>query len=165
MFENGRACPPPDTALQLATNGAFQLGSGTVLALEPGCASGPRRRGCLQLSARSIRRQRSQPIESLLPVPWAGVLLFGGLGCFFLQKAVRRRASRRWGWGRTGAAAPLSRASYAVWGVTFLVIAAIVSGGAEVSGLLLGLLAACFVALAAAGVRDARAEKRRHDSI
>jgi hypothetical protein len=117
-----------------------------------------------QLGALSVRRQRGQPIPSLVPDHWGGVLLFGTLGCFFLQKALRRNASRSWGWGRTGEAAPLSRASYAVWGATFVVIGAVVSSAPDVSALSLALLAVCFVALGAAGVRDTRVEKRRHGS-
>jgi hypothetical protein len=89
------------------------------------------------------------------------VLLFGALGCFFLQKAVRRNASRRWGWGRTGEAAPLSRASYAVWGATFVIIGVILSGAPDLSVLPLAWLAGCIVALAATGVRDARIERKR----
>lgn len=102
---------------------------------------------------------------SLVPEHWGGVILFGALGCFFLQKAFRRSASRRWGWGRTGEAAPLSRASYAVWGATFLVIGAIVCGAREVGALSLGLLALCLVALGAAGVRDTRIHRAWHDSL
>ncbi len=53
------------------------------------------------------------------------------LGCFFLQKAVRRGAARSWGWERSGDVAPLSRPSYAVWGITFLVIGAVLVGVQE----------------------------------
>jgi hypothetical protein len=104
------------------------------------------------------------PIEDAIPNNWAGILLFASLGCFFLQKALRRNAARSWGWGRTGEAAPLSRPSYALWGVTFLVIAAALVSASKVGALSVALFAACFLALGVAGVSDVRAEQRRRDS-
>jgi hypothetical protein len=81
-----------------------------------------------------------------------------------LQKALRRGASRSWGWGRSGEAAPLSRPSYAVWGATFLVIGAVLSGAPRVEMLWLTLLVACFIALCIAGAIDVRAERKRDES-
>ena len=87
-------------------------------------------------------------------------MLFGALAVFFLQKALRTGAKRSWGWGRTGEAAPLSRPSYAAWGLTFLVIGVGVGWqpGAAAWAWLFG---ACFIALLVAGVVDMRAERCR----
>lgn len=98
------------------------------------------------------------------PSNLAGVLLFVALGCFFLQKALRREIPRSWGWGRSGEAAPLSRTSYGVWGTTFLVIAALLATAPDVTAIPVALLAACLLALAVAGARDVRAERRRQGS-
>jgi len=38
--------------------------------------------------------------------------------------AIRKTARRNLGWGRSGGNVPVSRLGYAVWGVSFLVIAA-----------------------------------------
>jgi len=115
----------------------------------------------LAAERRSVRRQRSYAIEDATPNNWAGILLFGAMGCFFLQKALRRNAVRNWGWGRTGEAAPLSRPSYALWGFTFLVIAELVSARA-IGALSVALFATCFIGLGVAGVLDTRAEQKRH---
>jgi len=77
-----------------------------------------------------------------------------------LQKAIRRNASRRWGWGRFGEAAPLSRASYAVLGMTFVAMGLVLIHAPEISTPSLAFLAVCFVAVGIAGIRDARIDKR-----
>ena len=51
------------------------------------------------------------------------IVAFGILAVVFLDKAMRRGATRTWAWGRMGEAAPLSRISYAVWAMTFIAIA------------------------------------------
>jgi hypothetical protein len=117
-----------------------------------------------QLKPRSVRRQQRCVIGDAIRINWAGLLLFAALGCFFLQKALRREAARRWGWGRTGEAAPLSRPSYALWGLTFLVIAATLASAPKIGALPVALFIACFLALGVAGVLDTRAEQRRRDS-
>lgn len=114
--------------------------------------------------ALDVRQHRSEPIEGDNPSNWSGILLFAALGCFFLQKALRRDAARSWGWGRSGEAAPLSRVSYALWGATFLVIGAVLVPAPEAEAFSLALLAACFLALVVAGALDVRAERRRHGS-
>lgn len=156
-----RAGLPPDEALQPAGSSVLRSTRGSVWhrysALRAAGQAGR------QLSARSVGRQRSRAIEDAIPNTWAGTLLFASLGCFFLQKALRRNAARNWGWGRTGEAAPLSRPSYAVWGATFLVIAeALVAP--RVGALSLVVLMACLLALGVSGACDVRAERRRRGS-
>jgi hypothetical protein len=112
-----------------------------------------------------VNRQRSNFIDGITTSNWGGLALFAGLGCFFLQKAVRRKAARTWGWGRSGEAAPLSRASYAIWGIMFLLIGGILLRGPEVEPFAVWLFALCFVALGFAGFRDVRAEDRRRRDI
>lgn len=105
-----------------------------------------------------------EAIEAANPANWAGTLIFAVLGWFFLQKAFRRNAARTWGWGRTGEAAPLSRPSYAVWGTTFLVIAAILARAPRAGAMSLALLAACLLALGVSGAHDVHAERGRRDA-
>jgi len=93
---------------------------------------------------------------------WAGLLFFLALGGYFIQKAVRQSAVRRWNWGRAGEGAPLSRTSYAIWGSTFWVIGAGIACRPDLAAIWGGVFLLCFVALFAAGLRDARAEKKKH---
>jgi hypothetical protein len=94
---------------------------------------------------------------------WAGILFFAAAGVYFIQKAVRPNAVRRWSWGRAGEGAPFSRTSYAIWGSMFLLIAVGVVIGPP-SELWVGLFLICFVILFAVGIRRTQAEKRRRQS-
>ena len=56
-----------------------------------------------------------------LPDPrWGALLFFGALAAHFFYSALARRASRSWGWGRSGQAGPISRLGYGVIGSLFL---------------------------------------------
>jgi len=83
------------------------------------------------------------------------------LGAFFLQKAVRRSAKRSWAWGRVGGGPPLSRKSYAIWGMTFLSIAWVLGQAPEPSTPAVGALGFCFVAMLVAGFMDSAADRVR----
>jgi hypothetical protein len=101
-------------------------------------------------------------MENFSPVSWVPSGIFSLLGLYFLNKAVRKKAMRSWGWGRTGAGAPISRVSYAVLAVTFLDIAAMLgwSPGSPPNPLII-LFLVCFVTLLVAGFLDTRAYRRR----
>jgi phosphatidylglycerophosphate synthase len=94
------------------------------------------------------------------PASWIPVGLFVLLACYFLQKAIRSRARRSWGWGRVGGPVPVSRCGYAVWGIAFLAIAGILAHERQPPVALIVLLGLCFVAIVAVGIRDTRAHRR-----
>lgn len=94
---------------------------------------------------------------------WAGILSFAAAGVYFIQKAIRPNAVRRWRWGRAGEGAPLSRTSYAIWGSMFFFVAVGVALGPP-GELWVGLFLICFVMLFAVGILDTRAENRRRQS-
>jgi len=85
---------------------------------------------------------------------WIPSLLFAALGCFFLQKAVRRGAKQSWTWGRSGGEVPISRWGYAAWAMAFFSIAVIVAHPRQPPIESIVVFLASFVAIMAAGVRD-----------
>ena len=93
-----------------------------------------------------------------------GAILFSIAGLFFLQKAARRNAVRKWGWGRTGEAAPLSRPSYALVGAMSIIIGVGISLSPHPNSLWVTLFFVFFVALGVSGFLDTRTERRRHSS-
>ena len=97
-----------------------------------------------------------------MPNPrWGLLLLLGGLSAFFFYCAVRPSAGRGWGWGRSGQAGPISRASYAVIGA--LVLCTGLLGGFSWDSLpkpLLGWLGVNLAAFFIAGLADAH--RNRH---
>ena len=95
-------------------------------------------------------------------VSWVPQTLFVVLALWFLQKAIRSRASRTWGWGRVGGKVPLSRTSYFVCGVAFLVIAAVISSSPHPPSGLAILLVVSFIAIVVMGLMDTRAYRRSH---
>lgn len=101
-------------------------------------------------------------MEYHAPVSWVPAGLFALLAVFFLQKAFRSKARRTWGWGRTGGQVPISRAGYAVWGITCSIVALIlVYGESRQLPLALALLLpACILAIVGAGARDTWRHRR-----
>lgn len=89
------------------------------------------------------------------PIMWPTFLLFGALAGNFLYKATVRSASRTWSWGRGGGTVPLSRFSYAVWGLTFVYIMALTGVRWQTQPpIAFGGLLCCFIAVIVAGMID-----------
>jgi len=87
---------------------------------------------------------------------WVPGFLFALLGCFFLQKAVRRGAKQSWSWGRGGGPVPVSRWGYACWAASFFTIAYIVSHGPSVHPAAVVTFLVCFFATLGVGFLDTR---------
>lgn len=69
---------------------------------------------------------------------------------------------RRWGWGRTGEGAPLSRPSYAIVGVILLLVGYSCSAPAgPAPSLWVALMFACFIGMLVAGFVDTYLDRRR----
>jgi len=101
-------------------------------------------------------------MENLSPPSWVPTCLFALLAVYFLQKAVRRNAPQTWGWGRGGGEVPLSRASYAVIGVSFLDIGAMLAYDGQPPIALMIVLLLGFIAMLVMGTRDAIVWRRQH---
>ena len=95
---------------------------------------------------------------ALIPLP---VRLFAALAVFSLQKAIRPGARRTWAWGRVGGGPPLSRGSYAVWGVTFSCIAFTIARAPRPPAWAALGLGLCLLAIVVAGIADTRADGTR----
>jgi Flp pilus assembly protein TadB len=89
-------------------------------------------------------------------------LLFAVLGCFFLQKAIRRGAKQSWSWGRGGGAVPVSRWGYASWAITCFAIAVVITHPTAPPAASVLLLLAGFVASLVLGFVDTRRYHRTH---
>jgi hypothetical protein len=76
---------------------------------------------------------------------WVPDLLFVYLGCFFLQKAIRRGAKQSWSWGRGGGPVAVSRWGYASWAASFFAIAFIITQAPKPPPASVALLMACFL--------------------
>lgn len=86
---------------------------------------------------------------------WVPGFLFALLGCFFLQKAMRRGAKQSWGWGRVGGPVPVSRWGYASWAACFFAVAFIVTHAPEPPMASVAIFLACFLATLVIGFLDA----------
>jgi hypothetical protein len=99
-------------------------------------------------------------LENLSPLSWVPPGFFTVLALYFLQKAIRPKAQRTWGYGRVGGEVPVSRTGCAVWAVTFLDIAAILAYSPPPPPVFVILLVFCFLAIIAVGIRDTRVFRR-----
>jgi len=95
------------------------------------------------------------------PPGWVPTGLFIFMALYFLDKAVRPRARKNWGWGRKIDAAPISKAGYSLISLTFLDIAAIMAWAPDPPMILVLIFMVCFAALGVIGFRDTRAHRRR----
>ena len=102
-------------------------------------------------------------MENPLTVSWVPTGLFVLLGLYFLQKAVRPKARQSWGWGRAGGKVPLSRASYGVWGLAFLNIAALIARAPNPPLWLAAPFMVLFLAILVMGFLDTRAYRRTRE--
>lgn len=85
---------------------------------------------------------------------WVPISLFTLLGCFFLQKAIRRGAKQSWSWGRGGGPVAVSRWGYAAWAASFFAIAFIIAHAPRPPLVSVALLMACFLATLGVGCLD-----------
>jgi hypothetical protein len=85
---------------------------------------------------------------------WVPSLLFVYLGCFFLQKAIRRGAKQSWSWGRGGGPVAVSRWGYASWAASFFAIAFIITQAPKPPPASVALLMACFLTTLGVGCLD-----------
>jgi hypothetical protein len=85
---------------------------------------------------------------------WVPVFLFVLLGCFFLQKAIRRGAKHSWSWGRGGGIVPVSRWGYASWAACFFAIAFIVGRAPKPPIASVAVLMLCFLTTLVIGFVD-----------
>jgi len=108
----------------------------------------------------TVNRGKREVLENLSPVSWVPSGIFALLALYFLDKAVRPKARRTWGWGRTMKAAPVSRPGYAVLAITFLNVAALLARSPKPPLALVVLFFFCFLALGIAGFLDTRAFRR-----
>lgn len=101
-------------------------------------------------------------MENGPPMSWTPTVLFTFLGLYFMDKALRKKARRSWGWGRTGEGAPISRTGYFVLAATFLDIGAMLAwspGSPPIT--LIVLFGFCFLAILVSGFVDTRTDRRR----
>lgn len=85
---------------------------------------------------------------------WVPGFLFGLLGLFFLQKAIRPGAKQSWSWGRGGGPVPVSRWGYGSWAATFFVVAFIVTHGPRLPVASVFLFFVCFLVTLVVGFVD-----------
>jgi len=99
----------------------------------------------------------NSPMKAAIVEPansnWVAVVAFALLGVFFLQKAIRRHAKRRWTWGH-GGPVPVSRPGYAAWGLIFIVIGAAIAHGPKPAIAYVVLFVVCFISILCVGLID-----------
>jgi hypothetical protein len=107
---------------------------------------------------------QGRKMENLSQESWSPTLLFALLALYFLQKALRPKARRNWGWGRGGGSVPVSRSAYVLFAVTFLVIAGLLAWApGPPPACLVALLMFCFLAIIGVGFRDTWSYRRGRD--
>ena len=88
-------------------------------------------------------------------------MLFTSACFLFLLKAIRKTARRNFWWGRSASKVPVSRLGYAIWGVSFLVIAAALFKGDNVPLTLLIVLVGSVLGIIMVGFWDTYVYRRR----